>query len=310
MSQGFIKLYREGGLELLEEDPKAFLLLTQIALRAKRTDKKYSRLSLKTNQAFIGDCEKVGLTKSEYKNAKKRLEKYNLVSFESTSRGTIATLICSDVFDINSDNTSNKPSNSSIENKDFKPTNIHPEAMKKPADNHQETIDEPLTRMKECKKTTTTTVEAESFYECLKSAQLTNEEKHSLMVYPEERVCKAVEWSRHKKIKQTLIQALHWHCMQDIPPLPPEKSQKQSPVERAAWKFNEFLKSYKYNSLVEKNLEVIFEGRIYLILNGGMTTISLKKPIQEVEKDFKDSRNEIMKIAKQKPNKSEKSYDK
>lgn len=90
MSQGFIKLNREKGFELLEEDPQAFLLLTQIALRARRTDGEYSKIALKANQAFIGDPKKAGLSRQKYRNAQKRLTRYGLATFQPTNKGTYA----------------------------------------------------------------------------------------------------------------------------------------------------------------------------------------------------------------------------
>ena len=124
MSQGFIKLNREKGMELLEEDPLAFQLLTLIALRARRTDAEFSRIFLKANQAFIGDYKKAGLTRQKYRNAQKRLTRYGLATFETTNKGTIATLTSIDVFDINAEQTtsSNKPSNPPMKITENEPT--------------------------------------------------------------------------------------------------------------------------------------------------------------------------------------------
>lgn len=148
MPQGFIKLFREKALELLEENSKAFLLLTQIAIRARRNDAEYS--SLKANQAFIGDHEKIGLSRQEYRSAQKKLTKYKLASFEPTNKGTIATLICTAVYDINADETScEKPPNLSMQIHENEPTKNQSETMKEPTSLHHETIREPLTRKKE-----------------------------------------------------------------------------------------------------------------------------------------------------------------
>lgn len=151
MSQGFIKLFREKAIELLTSDPKAFLLLSCIALRARRTDANYSEL--KANQAFIGDNENAGLSKQEYRNAKKRLARYNLAVFKPTNKGTIATLSSAAVYDINAEETSSEqPSNSPKENRSNQPPKNPSKAIQEPTNIHQKTLNEPLTRKEECKK--------------------------------------------------------------------------------------------------------------------------------------------------------------
>jgi hypothetical protein len=99
----FIKLSRDA-LELVESDPDAFLLLTQISLRARRKKSKYDLDNLEPNQAYIGDYKTIGLTDKRYRLAKERVEqKYFLATFKGTNKGTIATLTSSDVYDINID---------------------------------------------------------------------------------------------------------------------------------------------------------------------------------------------------------------
>jgi len=88
MSEGFIKLYREG-LDLLKDSSPAFLLFVLIALRAKRADPTYSIYKLKANEAFIGDYGTIGLTRSQYRTAIEKLEKQGLVKFQTNTKGTI-----------------------------------------------------------------------------------------------------------------------------------------------------------------------------------------------------------------------------
>ncbi len=150
MTRGFIQLYREEAIKLLEAAPKAFLLYTQIALRAKRTDANYS--NLKVNQAMIGDYEKIGLTRQEYRNAKERLARHKLATFETSNKGTIATLISTAVYDINAEAFPSEMSEkSSIENDNGKFPKNQQATTQEPSDNHHQTIHEPLTRMKESK---------------------------------------------------------------------------------------------------------------------------------------------------------------
>lgn len=267
MPQGFIKLNREKGIELLEEDPQAFLLLTQIAMRARRKDGEYSRIYLKTNQALVGDYKKIGLSRQQYRNTQKRLTQYGLATFEPTNKGTIATLTNTAVYDINAGDTFPKPPNPSMKIRDDQPTENRSETMKKPTNHQPKTIKEPVTRMEECKKATTTSMQkAEAvLYECLQNhQQLSAEEKQSLMIYPESRVLKAIKWAPQVQIKQTLIQTLHWHCKQTTPPLPPEKCLSgKTPQEVAAWEYNQFLETHAYSELAAKNREAIPKHHIY-----------------------------------------------
>ena len=92
-------LRSEAARELLR-DGKAFLLLTAIAFRAKRTGD-LNIHGLEIGQALIGDHASYGLTKQEYRSAKARLKRYGLAEFKATSRGTIATLLDQRVYDIN-----------------------------------------------------------------------------------------------------------------------------------------------------------------------------------------------------------------
>ncbi|MFZ7127718.1 MAG: hypothetical protein ACOWWM_16290 [Desulfobacterales bacterium] len=99
---GYLKLIRsEDTLELMRR-PNEFLLLAQIAYRAKRTSA-FSALGLEPGQALVGDYKSIGLTERQYRTAKKNLEKWGFSTFKATNKGTIATLIKSTVFDINSD---------------------------------------------------------------------------------------------------------------------------------------------------------------------------------------------------------------
>ncbi len=116
MSKGFIKLSRE---ELTEElvlkHPNAFILLTIIALRARREDSPLKD-SLVAGQALIGDYEYMGLTEQKYRTAKKVLENNGLITTRATNRGTIATLVNTMVYDVNI-HSGNEQGNADITNK-------------------------------------------------------------------------------------------------------------------------------------------------------------------------------------------------
>jgi hypothetical protein len=99
--QGFILMLRSKQLlKLLERRQSAFVLLTLIALRARRTAELHFD-ELKIGEALIGDYKSYGATEQIYKTDKKFLEKYGLATFKSTNRGTIASLISTTIFDIN-----------------------------------------------------------------------------------------------------------------------------------------------------------------------------------------------------------------
>jgi len=87
-------------MELLAASKNAFLLLYQIAYRARRTDS-FNRHDLAIGEAFVGDYKEIGLTEGEYRYAKKYLEDHHFATFRGTNKGTIAKLINFDVFNPN-----------------------------------------------------------------------------------------------------------------------------------------------------------------------------------------------------------------
>jgi hypothetical protein len=304
MTQGFVKLNRGEGIELLEVDPKAFLLLTKIALRARRKDAGHLITPLKANQAFIGDHEKIGLTRAQYRGAQKRLARYGFATFVSCNKGTIATLTSTAVYDINAEQeiSFSQPSDSPMEMTKGQPEESQPITITESAITQQEPGEKPLTRKEEArreesKKATTAPELVDGFYECLRRHQsLSEEEKKSLMAYPEDRVIKALEWAGQTEIKTTLIQALHWHCKQPEPPRVSEKAMSgQTPQQRAAWEYNRFLEEEGLSDLARENQKKIPLGHISIVEGSGIGSISLNNPIDVVQSDFIASREAIRK---------------
>ncbi len=117
MNGGFLKLQRSREAFELLKDPHAFVLLTIIALRARRTTE-FNIHGLGLRQALIGDFANYGLTERQYRTAKRRLTRWGLAVFKGTPRGTIATLCDTRIYDIN-------------------------EAPAQPPDNHQATTWQP-----------------------------------------------------------------------------------------------------------------------------------------------------------------------
>lgn len=107
MSQnGFVKLQRSEELdELLKRYPNAFLLLTMIALRARREIETNSINGVKQCEALIGDYRNIGMSERGYRTAKSRLAKCGIVTFKATNRGTIAKLVDKRFYDINEETT-------------------------------------------------------------------------------------------------------------------------------------------------------------------------------------------------------------
>jgi hypothetical protein len=101
MTEPFLKLMKnKETMELATNAPNAFLLLLQIAWRAKRTND-FNAHGLTIGQALVGDYKSIGLTEQRYRTAKGLLETWGFATFKGTNKGTVANLINSRVFDIN-----------------------------------------------------------------------------------------------------------------------------------------------------------------------------------------------------------------
>jgi len=129
MNHGFIKLIRSAETLELLNDPNAFVLLTVIALRARRSDA-FNIHNLQSGEALIGDYRKYGLTRQQYRTAMKRLGQWRFAAFKPTTRGTVATLCGNGIYDINI--TCEQPSNN------HQTTNDQPTANQRPTTNKNE----------------------------------------------------------------------------------------------------------------------------------------------------------------------------
>jgi hypothetical protein len=140
-SQGFLKLMRSPETEeLLLNDPLAFALLANIALRA-RYRTKFDVHGLKFGQALVGDYKEIGFSRQQYRTRLQRLVECGLVTTRPTPRGTIATLASTDVFSINLPLTSG-------ENAKKRPTVLPMKnSARQPTANQQLTNSQPLTKI-------------------------------------------------------------------------------------------------------------------------------------------------------------------
>lgn len=134
-TKGFVMIPRGPNVHELLRDPLAFALLAQIAMRA-RWRSAFSADDLELGEAKIGDFKSLGMTRAQYRTRIKRLEKWEQITIRITSKGTIAKLISSLVFDINLTELDSK--NNQL---DRQPTTTEP-----PTDHHQTTNQQPLTK--------------------------------------------------------------------------------------------------------------------------------------------------------------------
>ena len=98
MSTRFIALHcGEEAEALLSKHPNAFLLLTQIAMRAQWKDNPIT--GMKAGEAFIGDYKNAGIhSQKAYRHAKDKLVSCMLARFKGANKGTVATLTSASIF--------------------------------------------------------------------------------------------------------------------------------------------------------------------------------------------------------------------
>lgn len=91
----WLSLHRTHSAELLiQRHPKAFLLLSIIAIRARYLEEACPITGLTYGQAFIGDWQDCGQESYKgYRLSKNTLTELKFAAFKGTSRGTIATLL-------------------------------------------------------------------------------------------------------------------------------------------------------------------------------------------------------------------------
>ena len=112
-NKGFVKLSREdanGSLSYLAKKPFASHLYQIIALRAKRAEHP-TNAHLKLGECLIGDYKSYGMSLQNYRTAKKQLAKAGLASFVSSTKGTVATITSTDIYDINLDDSQHQSNN-------------------------------------------------------------------------------------------------------------------------------------------------------------------------------------------------------
>ena len=129
---GWVKLNRgEDTMALIRKYPNAYILLTVTALRARRTSGP-SIHGLSMGEALLGDHASYGLSRQAYRTALNQLTRWGFITIRPTSKGTIARLTNTTVFDINmeSEQPSNQPSNRQQPANSAPPSNLQPTTNK------------------------------------------------------------------------------------------------------------------------------------------------------------------------------------
>lgn len=87
--------------DLIKIHPHAYLLLSVIAQRARRSFSDNDIHGLNPGEAFIGDYKNYGMKEHQYRAAKKCLTESGLATFSATNKGTVAKIMNTAIYDIN-----------------------------------------------------------------------------------------------------------------------------------------------------------------------------------------------------------------
>ena len=145
----FVKLMRSRETTELMKEPNAFMLLSQIAFRARRTSE-FNQLSLEPGEALIGDHASIGLTRQQYRTALSKLESWKFIATKATTKGTIATIITTSVYDINKETSNHQ--------------NGQPATIEQPSANHRATTNKNVNNGKNDNKSTLTIEDFQSHW--------------------------------------------------------------------------------------------------------------------------------------------------
>jgi hypothetical protein len=98
---GYVQLMRTPDtFEFIRTDHTGFILAAVIGLRARRTGS-LAFDGLEIGEALLGDFEAYGMSREQYRSACRRLARIGFATFRTTTKGTVAKLINTDVFDPN-----------------------------------------------------------------------------------------------------------------------------------------------------------------------------------------------------------------
>lgn len=299
MSEPFLKLIRSPEYEyLIEHHPNAFLLLTQIAHRAKRKNENPDGLS--AGQSFIGDYKKAGIaTEKQYRTAKTVLVQRGHIkivetrknrkqrategrpmgekrAIERATNGTIVELLTTTIYDINfiieGDREGDRRATGGREKGDKQEERNKNKETASPKPPSQKILPIGL-------------VDSDAaFFDLIKDLPLSAEDKKTLMQYPIENVKHALEYSRQVPAKKSLMHQLIY-AIKNPPKLAPTP-------ESIAVKYNENI-SLKYPDVYARNKKLISQKKLLIFENGCFVQISLNKSHDELLKELSDSEKQV-----------------
>ncbi|MDQ5981845.1 MAG: hypothetical protein QG570_603 [Patescibacteria group bacterium] len=116
--------------ELIRQRPSAFVLLAIIADRARKVQLDIGD-GTEVGEAYIGDFRVYGATLQSYRTDKRYLEKFKIVTFRSTSKGTVAKIVKPSIFDISRNSATNKLTDYQITNNNLSATKQEVRSEKK-----------------------------------------------------------------------------------------------------------------------------------------------------------------------------------
>jgi len=141
MAEKYIQMVRGECLEELLKHPHEFTLFALIAYRARRVENSIN--GLKPGESRVGDFNACGLSRQKYRTALSKLQKWNLITIKPTNKGTVITIVNTDIFDINAKMSTTKLTTE-------QPTNNHQVTIKD-LTLYKEGINIKNERMEECK---------------------------------------------------------------------------------------------------------------------------------------------------------------
>jgi hypothetical protein len=98
---GWFKAIRgDDALELIRANPFAYVLAAVIAHRARWRDAGFNRDDLSLGEAMLGDWATIGFSRQQGRTALAQLEKWHFATSKATSKGTIAKLMDSRLFEV------------------------------------------------------------------------------------------------------------------------------------------------------------------------------------------------------------------
>ena len=152
-AKGFIKLVRGDSAMQIAQHPNALCLLTYIALHASRNGRWIGTPKLEKGEAMIG-CNCIsGMTRSAFRHSLSTLIDSKLISIRTTNKGTIAKLLDSTVYDINSEASDHHSDHHSD----------HPTTIKQPSSDHPTTTNKKGKNVKNVIFTKPTAIELDEY---------------------------------------------------------------------------------------------------------------------------------------------------